>query len=80
MKYQMLGNKGLNKGGSDKNEKVGSDSKNKREITQVFHSRHILIKLSLEPDFLGSGFVFCCTTQLVEFLLPNQGLNLGHWQ
>lgn len=33
MKYQVLGNKGLNKGGNDKNEKVGSDAKNKCETT-----------------------------------------------
>ena len=32
MKYQVLGNKGLNKGGNE-NEKVGSDAKNKCEIT-----------------------------------------------
>ena len=70
MKYQVLGNKGLNKGGSNKNEKVGSDSKNKGDITEVFHLRDVLAKLSLEPNFLGSGFVFCCTTQPVEFLLP----------
>ena len=80
MKYQVLGNKGLNKGGNNKNEKVGSDSKNKGDITEVFHLRDVLAKLSLEPNFLGSGFVFCCTTQPVEFLLPNQVLNLGHRQ
>ena len=55
MKYQVLGNKELNKGG---NEKVGSDAKNKREITY----RSISLETHFGKIVSGTkfpGFRFC---------------------
>ena len=76
MKYQVLGNKGLNKGGSNKNEKVGSDSKNKRDRTSISLEGHFG-KIVSGTKFPGFRFCFLLYHTACGILTPQPGIEPG---
>lgn len=78
MKYQVLGNKGLNKGGNDKNEKVGSDAKNTCEITYRSTSleRHFG-KIVSGTKFRGFRFCFLLHHTACGILTSQPGIEPG---